>query len=171
MSDMRIAEVPFLSAEEYRILHEWGDDVFATAHLRLSFRPKDHHLLLYDGGRLASHVGVLTHTVTADGRPLRVGGLGGVVTVPAFQRRGHAARLMGRAADWFAARDDVDAGLLFCLPKMLDYYARLGWVRTDARVVIDQPSGPLVSPLHVMLLPVRGLPAPCGRIDLRSEPW
>jgi GNAT superfamily N-acetyltransferase len=166
-----LAETELLSAEEYRHLNEWGPDVFDTAHLGLSFRGKDHHFLLYDDGRLASHVGVLAHTVTADGHPLRVGGLGGVVTVPGFQRRGHAARLMRRAAEWFAARGDLDAGLLFCLPKMLSYYGRLGWTRTDARVVIDQPSGPIVSPLHVMLLPVRGALDDIRHLDLASLPW
>jgi hypothetical protein len=94
-----------------------------------------------------------------------------VVTVPACQRRGHAARLMARAAEWFTARGDLEAGLLFCLPKMLDYYRRLGWTRTGARVVIDQPSGPVVSPLHVMLLPVGARLGEVRHLDLGSLPW
>ena len=171
MDGIALEETDVLSADEYSLLHEWDEDVFETAHLHLTFRAKDHHFLLYDEGRLASHVGVLTHTVTADGRPLRVGGLGGVVTVPGCQRRGHAARLMARAAAWFAERGDVAAGLLFCLPKMLDYYGRLGWTRTDARVLIEQPSGPIVSPLHVMLLPVRGPLDEIRHLDLGSPPW
>ena len=171
MDAVTVTETALLSAEEYRVLNEWDDDVFATADLHLTFRAKDHHFLLYDAGRLASHVGVLIHTVTADGQPLRVGGLGGVVTVPDCQRRGHAARLMARAAAWFAGPSDVDAGLLFCLPKMLDYYQRLGWMRSGARVVIEQPSGPIVSPLHVMLLPVRGGLDEFRHLDLGSPPW
>ena len=171
MGEVEIVEVELLSRAEYRHLHEWGDDVFGTAHLDLTFRPKDRHFLLYDDGRLASHVGVLQHTVSADGRDLRVGGVGGVVTVPVSQRRGFARMLMERASTWFAGEGDVEAGLLFCLPRMVDYYARLGWRLVEGPVRIDQPGGRVVSPLHVMVLPCGGTVRDVRAIELRSLPW
>lgn len=171
MGAIEIVGVELLSSQEYRHLHEWGADVFGTAHLDLAFRPKDHHFLLYDDGRLASHVGVLKHTVSADGRDLQVGGVGGVVTVPASQRRGFARTLMVRAAEWFAGQGDVEAGLLFCLPRMVDYYARLGWRLVEGPVGIDQPGGRIVSPLHVMVLPCGHVLGEVRAVELRSLPW
>ena len=66
---------------------------------------------------------------------------------------------------------DVDAGLLFRLPKMENYYARLGWQTIDGPVVVDQPSGQTTSPLLVMILPVRLEQWPSGTVNLKSLPW
>jgi GNAT superfamily N-acetyltransferase len=161
-----IIQVARLSTEEYRHLNEWATDVFGTAHLGLTFRPKDHHFLLYEDGRLASHVGVLKHTVSAAGRAVRVCGLGGVVTLAGFQRRGFARQLMERAAE-----GDLEAGLLFCLPRMVDYYSRLGWRMVESPVGIDQPGGRVVSPLHVMVLPCGRAAGAISAVELGSFPW
>ena len=74
-----------------------------------------------------SHVGVLRHAVSVAGRPVTVGGVGGVVTLPEAQKKGYAGRLMRRAAEFFARGAAVQAGFLFCLPHMVDYYEKLGW--------------------------------------------
>jgi GNAT superfamily N-acetyltransferase len=171
VSGIEIVRVDLLSDEEYRELHEWGDDVFGTAPLNLTFRPKDQHFLLYDCRHLASHVGVLTHTVSADGRDMRVGGIGGVVTVPAAQRRGFARTLMKFAADWLDAEQGVESGLLFCLPRMVAYYEPLGWQLVDGSVGIEQPGGRIDSPLCVMLLPFGDAQGRVQTLDLRSLPW
>jgi len=171
MAAVEIVEVARLSSDEYRRLHGWGHDVFGTAHLHLEFRPKDLHFVLYEGNRLVSHVGVLTHTVSIDGRDVRVGGVGGVVTLPGWQRHGYARLLMERAADWFAAGRGLEAALLFCLPRMIDYYQRLGWRLVEAPVEIEQPGRRVRAPLPVMLLPIGAAPAVTAGIDLRSLPW
>jgi GNAT superfamily N-acetyltransferase len=171
MAVIEIVEVARLSSDEYRRLHGWDHDVFGTAHLHLEFRHKDLHFLLYEDDRLVSHVGVLTHTVSIDGRDARVGGLGGVVTLPGSQRRGHARRLMERAARWFAAQPGLEAALLFCLPHMVAYYERLSWRRVEAPVDIEQPGRLVRAPLPMMLLPLGGPTAVAAGIDLRSLPW
>jgi integrase len=48
-------------------------------------------------------------------------GVGGVVTVPGAQKKGLARRLMQHTAEFFEREWKVDAGLLFCFPKLTAY--------------------------------------------------
>ena len=165
-----IRQVDSLTDAEQQLLFGWGDDIFGAASLYLRWRPKDVHFLIYLDGAAVSHVGVLKHAVTVDGQSVTVGGVGGVVTVPEGRRRGFARELMQQAtrllADW-----KVDAGLLFCLPRMVPFYASQGWQVVEQTVLIDQPSGQIASPLQVMVLPLDGRPWPDGEVKLNSFPW
>jgi Acetyltransferase (GNAT) domain len=66
--------------------------------------------------------------------------VGGVVTVPEAQKKGLARRLMQHTAEFFEREWKVDAGLLFCLPKLTAYYEALGWQEVESPVLIEQPS-------------------------------
>ena len=105
-----------------------------------------------------------------ESRP-RFGGVGGVVTVPEAQKKGFARQLMRHAANFLEQEWEVDAGLLFCLPKLLAYYEALGWQEVESSVLIEQPSGKIVSPLRVMVLPLVGEGWSSGSIELGSLPW
>jgi GNAT superfamily N-acetyltransferase len=165
-----IRQTESLSDEDNERFYDWGEDIFGTEELGLSWRPKDLHFMLYAHGELACHVGILKHSVSVEGTTLAVSGVGGVVTLPEFQKQGFARRLMERADEFFKTEWKVDAGLLFCLPKMEPYYGAMGWQRVEAPVTIEQPTGNVISPVGVMVLPLtREWPA--GNIDLRSLPW
>ena len=110
---------------------------------------------MYSDGEPVSHVGVLKHVVVS-GEPATVGEVGGVVTVPEAQKKGFARQLMRHAAKFLEQDWEVDAGLLFCLPKLLAYYEALGWQGVETSVLIEQPNGKIVSPLRVMVLPLGG---------------
>lgn len=75
----------------------------------------------------------------------------------------HATRLL---KEW-----SVDAGLLFCLKRMVPYYEAQGWRVVDQPVLIDQPAGEITSPLEVMVLKFGGRPWPDGKVKLNSLPW
>ena len=165
-----IRQADFLTDAEKQLLFGWGDDIFGASSLNLRWRPKDVHFLLYADGAVVSHVGVLKHVVTVAGQPVTVGGVGGVVTVPEGQKRGFARELMQQATrllmDW-----SVDAGLLFCLQRTVPFYESQGWQVVEQTVFIEQPSGQIVSPLEVMVLPLDGRPWPDGEVELNSFPW
>src|SRR3954465_7697077 len=108
-----IKQAENLSADEGQRLYGWGEDIFGANHFNLTWRPKDLHFLLYEDGELQSHVGVLKHTVFAGEKPVTVGGVGGVATLPGAQKKGYAKMLMRRAAEVFEREWKVDAGLLF----------------------------------------------------------
>ena len=165
-----IVQAEMLTEEQKRKLFGWGEDIFGVEGLNVAWRPKDVHFLLLSDGEPVSHVGVLRLEVKVSEQAMGVGGVGGVVTVPGQQNKGYAARLMRHAAEFFDREWEVDAGLLFCLPKRVDYYSGLGWIRIDGPVDVEQKDGSSRSPLPVMVLPIaRGWPA--GPVDLQSLPW
>jgi GNAT superfamily N-acetyltransferase len=169
VEEIRQAEV--LTVEEKQLLFDWEENIFGVEAHKLSWRPKDLHFLLYLDGELVSHVGILQHTISLDGTPLTVAGVGGVVTVPEAQKKGFARRLMQHAADFFESEWKVDAGLLFCRPALMAYYSALGWQEFDGPVLIEQPGGSVVSPMSVMTLPLRERNWIAESIDLQSLPW
>jgi hypothetical protein len=78
---------------------------------------------------------------------------------------------MQHTANFLEQRWKVDAGLLFCLPKLVAYYEALGWQKVESSVLIEQPNSNIVSPFCVMVLALREEGWICGSIDLRSLPW
>lgn len=159
-----------LSDIEKQQLFGWGKDIFGAESLNLHWRPKELHLLLYAREKAVSHVGLLKHTVSVEGRAVTVGGVGGVVTVPEMQKREYAWLLMRHAAKLFGEWE-VDAGLLFCLQRMVAFYGSLGWQVVGQPVMIEQPDGKIASPLQVMVLPSNGHVWRDGSVELDSLPW
>lgn len=162
-----------LDPEDKRLLFEWGQNIFGVEDALLQWRPKDTHFILEVGGRPASHVGVLKHTVSAGGFPVVVGGVGGVVTVPEMQGRGLARRGMRHAAAFMREELGVEFGLLFCLDRLVGFYESLGWRLVPERVEIEQSSGPIPAPFNMMVLPCGAGERewPAGEVKLNSLPW
>ena len=93
------------------------------------------------------------------------------MTVPAAQRRGHAARLVRHATQFLKEEWKVDFALLFCIDRMRGYYERLGWRKVACEVLIDQPTGKMPSPFHVMTIPFRSALEIIHSLDLGSASW
>ena len=165
-----IRQSDFLSDAEQQKLYGWGEDIFGADDLNLRWRPKDVHFLMDVNGEPVSHVGVLKHDVSVAGQPVTVAGVGGVVTIPAFQRRGYARELMMHAVEFFE-KWEVQAGLLFCLPRRVPYYGSQGWQVLKRPVTVVQPAGEIVSPLEVMVFPLGKSSWPDGEVHLNSFPW
>ena len=160
-----------LTDAERRTLFEWGKDIFGVADKLYQWRPKEWHFIVEEDGLVVSHVGVLQTTVRAGAREVRVGGIGGVVTVPEAQGRGHVHAAMRRAAEFMCDELQVEFGMLFCLPRLAPFYARQGWQLLAETVEFDQPSGPIASPFSVMALPCHGHEWPAGKIEVGGLPW
>jgi aminoglycoside 2'-N-acetyltransferase I len=125
-----------------------------------------------DAGALVSYVGISLREAQHEGRPVRVGGIGGVKTHPSARGRGLAARGTERAIAFF--RDDIGAAfaLLVCDPRLLAYYGRLGWREFTGRLLVRQRGATVEFTFNrVMTCAVRS-PAPeDGTIDLLGPPW
>ena len=133
-------------------------------------KPDAGERLVQVDGEAVSHVGVLQHEVSVANRGVKVGGVGAVVTPAAWQKRGYASELMRHTAKYFEAVP-VEAGLLFCLRRRVPFYESLGWQLVSHSVLVQQPSGEIVSPLEVMVLPLGGRAWPGGEVRLNSFPW
>lgn len=165
-----IRQADIITDEERERLFLWGEDIFGVGSLAVQWRPKETHFFMDVDGQPLSHVGLLKHEVSVGGKPLTVAGVGGVVTRPEAQGRGYARRLLQHATEVFTDEWNVDAGFLFCLPRLEPYYAALGWQRVKETVHVEEPEKVTI-PIYAMVLP-RGVSEwPAGEIELQSRPW
>jgi len=142
-------------------------DIWQAAHLGLTWRPKDEHIVRYVDGEFAAKVSILKHSVLIDREAVLVAGVGGVLTMPAFQGQGHAAALL----HYHREHVKVPFGMLFCRTELVPFYARFGWQLIEDTVYIQQPQGTIISPLHVMSTSFGAQPWPKGTVHLNSQPW
>lgn len=128
----------------------------------------DKRVAVWDGGRVVCHAGLFFRDGTHDGVPVRMCGIGGVMTSASVRQRGFAGAAMKHAA---AAMDGADFGLLFCEQHNVKFYSGLGWRIFSGSVHCEQPSGPYVFDMMPnMVLPLRKAPRD-GKIDLCGLPW
>jgi GNAT superfamily N-acetyltransferase len=130
-----------LSGERERFVEKWsriyfqsgftnrGEEQLATVHWRF---------FLSSGDELVSHVGLTEYLLVLDGRPEYVGAIGGLFTKDGAMGRGHASRLMDQAETFIFERLGFRFGILFCLPALVPFYARRGWVRLRIPVTLEQ---------------------------------
>ena len=160
-----------LTDAERQRLFGWGEHIFGIEDHKYSWRPKELHFILEIEGDPVSHVGLIDHTVSVAGQPVRVAGVGAVVTAGDQHGRGYAQKTLSYAEKYMCEQWKVEFGLLFCLDRLMPFYARRGWQLLPEPVEIEQPAGKMVSPLNVMVLPCGERVWPAGTTDLQSLPW
>lgn len=168
---MKIRLEERLTDEEQQRLYNWGEDIFASNHLNVTWRPKDWHVIVDADSRAVSHVGLLRHTVIVGEREVRVCGVGGVVTNLEAHGRGYASHALRYAQELMCREWGVDFGLLFCRDQLIPFYERLGWRLIREEVLVEQPGGVTASPMNVMVLSCGEREWPEGPVSLNSLPW
>jgi GNAT superfamily N-acetyltransferase len=129
-------------------------------------------VLLWDGPRLASHVGILEREIRVGDQAVTVAGIRSVMTLPAARGRGYASMAMARATDFIAGEMPAsEFAVLICLDTRVALYRRLGYELVREPTVFEQPDGPMVNAINTMVRPFRGRVWPSGRVDLRGLPW
>jgi aminoglycoside 2'-N-acetyltransferase I len=123
-------------------------------------------------GAAICYVGIVLREARWNDRPVRVGGIGGVKTHPAFRGRGFATTAIQRALDFFREQGDVDFGLLVCEPSLVSFYERHGWRRFLGDLFVTQHQATVPFTFNVaMTTPVRFLEPLTGAIDLLGPAW
>ena len=103
---------------------------------------------------------------------MKVGGIGGVKTHPAFRGRGFATAAIQRALAFFHEQGDVDFGLLVCEPGLVPFYERLGWRRFPGDLFVTQHEATVPFTFNLpMTTPIRLQELLTGIIDLLGPPW
>lgn len=122
-------------------------------------------------GEIVTQLGLLEREIQVGAGTLLVGGVGGVATLPARQRRGFSSTLMQAAAGFLKNEMEVPFGLLVCAEETQPFYARLGWKTVSNRLLFTQEgiSQPMHTPVMILSLAVK--PWPQGEIDLCGLPW
>jgi predicted acetyltransferase len=141
----------------------WANIVFAHADLRV--------LVQDETQGVVCHVGIYRRQATWNGRAVRIGGIGGVMTHQAFRRRGFASVALNAAIQTLKDERATDFALLFCEPHNAAFYRDRGWKPFTGEIFAEQPSGrasfdvlmPLV--FYLKRAPHEGI------IDLCGLPW
>jgi len=125
-------------------------------------------VVLSDAGVVQTRISLTTPGLFVS---LRIGGIGGVRTSAAFQRRGYGARVVREAMAVARAHYQPAALALFTLDPLLDWYERLGFKRVEGAVTIRQPDGQdhaLPPGMHLLLDIEEPVTA---TITVESLPW
>jgi predicted acetyltransferase len=137
--------------------------VFANAELRV--------LVQDEAGDVVCHVGIYRRDVTWNGRKVRAGGIGGVLTREDCRRRGYATVALDAAIQTLRDEGSTDFALLFCEPHNAPFYAGRGWKPFEGEIYAEQPKGRVrfeaIAPYLYALkrAPLKGV------IDLCGLPW
>jgi len=141
----------------------WGRLTFAYPEWRV--------LVEADPEGVVSHVGIHRREVTWNGRKMRAGGIGGVLTRADCRRRGYASIALNAAIQTLKDEGSTDFALLFCEPHHAPFYTGRGWKPFDGEIWCEQPQGRIrfeaTAPyvFHLKRAP------PTGIIDLCGLPW
>jgi aminoglycoside 2'-N-acetyltransferase I len=141
----------------------WAGIVFAHADLRV--------LVQDEPEGAVCHVGIYRREVTWNGRKMRAGGIGGVLTREDKRRRGYASIALNAAVQTLKDEGATDFALLFCEPHNAPFYMGRGWQPFDGEIYVEQPQGRVrfdaIAPYvhHLKRSPLRGV------IDLHGLPW
>lgn len=123
-------------------------------------------------GELLSYSGIVLRQASHDGRPVTIGGIGGVKTYPNVRKRGYAVMGLRRAAEFIQQQPEVEFALLVCKPTLFEYYARLGWKEFSGRLLTEQKGETVEFTMNsVMVLDVHSTAPLTGTIDLLGPPW
>jgi len=141
----------------------WAKVVFAHAELRV--------LVEDETEGLVCHVGLYRREATWNGRKVRIGGIGGVLTHEGFRRRGLASVALNAATQTLKDERATDFALLFCEPHNSDFYRNRGWKPFTGEVFAEQPGGRIrFDVLMPMVFYLKRAPHE-GVIDLCGLPW
>ena len=155
---------------EHKTLFEWGPDIFQGSLYNLQWRPPDIHIVGYFEDQPVTHVGLVVHDVKVGSVRLKVGGIGGVVTVPQHQKKGFSKQCLVYSQAYIKSNFEAEFGFLFCPERLVDFYGSVGWKRITAAVLVDQSQGKVAPPLNAMVLEFSKV-WPKGPVDLESLPW
>jgi aminoglycoside 2'-N-acetyltransferase I len=151
----------------------WPPDVVATLPWgRFAFAyPEWRVLVSADPEGVVSHVGIQRREVTWNGRKMRAGGIGGVLTREDKRRQGYASIALNAAIQTLKDEGATDFALLFCEPHNAPFYVGRGWMPFDGEIYCDQPEGRFrfqATAPYVYKLKRAPLG---GVIDLCGQPW
>ena len=121
-------------------------------------------LVIRDGGRIVSHVGIKQQRIRLGREALETGMISGVATLEGYRGRGLASKLMDEAEDKIV-RDGMEVGVLWS--HFPDFYRRLGWEYAGrmGRLDIDRPER---TEIGVEVRPYAGEAEELGRIHRRA---
>ncbi|MFC1451845.1 GNAT family N-acetyltransferase [Verrucomicrobiota bacterium] len=156
------------------IVVRWLNEIFGAQPLVKATKWADraaYRVLVHADSQPASYLRIFDRTALFDGRPVRLGGVSGVMTIPAYRHRGYAGMALAEAKRIIFDVLSANVGLLLCEDRHRDFYPRYGWQSIDCPVEFDQPEGKRTWPGPSMILAKNGEEWSPAHIDLCGLPW
>ena len=163
-----LSQIPKAELDQMNI---WIKQAFSEDPDDLQWSTDDWHVMVRVDGQVVSRLEIVERVGAVNGQPVKLGGIGGVATLPEYRRRGLAQAAMETAAWFIQDKLKVEFGLLVCSEKMIPYYGKLGWRVVEGPMVFDQPNGKVTFTDVTMVLPCNAKEWPPGTIDLCGLPW
>jgi len=128
-----------------------------------------------EDGRIVGHFAVVLRDVQVGDKmmPVSVAGIQGVFVRQAYRGIGLSDRIMEKTME-NVGRQNLDAGMLFCIPKLEALYSRMGWGKINAAISFIGESGEkenMEEKNIAMVYPVKLKEFPPGDIDLNGCDW
>jgi len=151
----------------------WSVEMFADdADFRgFSWAKPDWHVMVREGAELVSCLKIMGRVGSVGGQPLRMAGIGDVMTAPEQRGKGYARAAMRAAVEFVCQRLGTEFGVLMCKPALVPFYSRFGWEVVPEPLRFEQAWGKEVSPEVTMVKLCGERRWPDGEIDLHGLPW
>jgi GNAT superfamily N-acetyltransferase len=112
-----------------------------------------HFCMLVDGPALISSATVVWKMIEHAGQSYKTFGLSGVLTYPAFRKKGHGRSVVDAATDYICTVGDADMAILWTHPDLHAFYAQSGWEHpAGITVTIGNPNSPHPFEGHLMMM-------------------
>jgi len=160
-----------LDEAEIAAFAQWTRDIFGEQEDKYEWAKPDWRVVVRIGDRYVCQAAITECAATAGGEPVKLGGIGGLMTPRPWRGRGLAAAAMREAAAFLRDTLRVEFGLLLCSADLVPFHCKLDWRHVSAPLTFDQPSGKVRWDEKVMVLPCTDRAWPAGPIDLCGLPW
>jgi len=160
-----------LSEVEKKGVFDFLYTIFGESYNEMVWPTDDWVTQAYLQDQLVTLVEIIERTVRVGDLDVKVGGVGGVGTLPEYRRRGYASLALKETGRFLHENLKVSFGLLLTNEKLEPFYRNLGWRRIIAPVAFDQPGVKISANGVTMFLPCAEETWPPGPVDLCGYPW
>lgn len=137
-----------------------------------SARSQRRVMVLDEDDSIVATAGLLVRDAALDEVPVKIGGVGGVMTNPTRQGLGFGRMAMDAVTNLMVHSGGIRFGVLFCEGKNVGFYRKLGWEVFEGTVRVTQDRGDVVYDIMTtMVRPVADAAPRNGNMDLRGMPW
>lgn len=124
-----------------------------------------------DDGTTVCHVGLYFRDGIWNGRKVRLGGVGGVSTHPAYRGKGYASVALNAAIATFRHHEATDFIVLVCGDHNIAFYADRGWHAFNGKLLVEQQGERVEFDVQTPMVFDLALRPREGVIDLCGLPW
>jgi predicted acetyltransferase len=111
-------------------------------------------LLLYISNKLVGHIGINKRIINHQNKTYVIAGIGDVAIDNQYRSQGLGNMLM-KEVNKIIKENEYDLGVLFCHPKLDNFYSSSGWFSKNNGKIFATVNGALEDQRRTFLLPIR----------------